>query len=88
MIIIYVGNEGQRQCVTLNQRVVTVEGALEIEKTVEESITACYSMVGNDPEHGDPDYNVAMALIQQFGGRILTYEPEILSGNRRQNPCI
>lgn len=33
-------------------------------------------MVGNDPEHGDPDYNVAMALIQQFGGRVLKYEPD------------
>lgn len=87
MIIISVGNDGPKQCVTLNQGVITVEGVLEIDQTVDDSIRACYSMVGNDPEHGDPDYNVAMALIEQFGGRILTYEPEILSGNGRSRPC-
>lgn len=87
MIMIIVGNDRLRQCVTLNQGVITVDGVLEIEKTVEESIRDCYSMVGNDPEHGDPDYNVAMALIQQFGGKILKYEPEILSGNDRSRPC-
>lgn len=87
MITIYVGNDGSRQCVTLDQGVITVDGALEIDNTVEESIRACYSMVGCDPEHGDPDYNVAMALIEQFGGKVLKYEPEILLGNGRPRPC-
>jgi hypothetical protein len=83
MIMICVGNDGPKQRVTLDQGVIMVDGVLEIEKTVEESIRACYSMVGNDTEHGDPDYNVAMALIEQFGGKVLKYEPEILSGNGR-----
>jgi hypothetical protein len=87
MIMISIGNDGPKQCVTLNQGVIAVDGNFEIERTVEDSIRACYSMVGNDPEHGDPDYNVAMALIQQFGGKILKYEPEILSGNGRSKPC-
>jgi len=78
MIMIYVGNDGPKQCVTLNQGVITINSVLEIDKTAEDSIRACYSMVGNDPEHGDPDYNVAMALIQQFGGKVLKYEPEIM----------
>jgi hypothetical protein len=77
MIMISVGNDNPKQCVTLNQGVITIDGILEIEKTVEDSIRACYCMVGNDPEHGDPDYNVAMALIQQFGGRVLQYDPDI-----------
>jgi len=55
MIMIFVGNDGPKQCVTINQGVITVEGILEIEKTVEDSIRACYSMIGNDPEHGDLD---------------------------------
>ncbi len=76
MIMIYVGNDGLKKRVTLNQGIVTIDGVLEIEKNVEASIRACYSMVGNDPEHGDPDYNVAMALIGQFGGKVLTYEPD------------
>ena len=87
MITISVGNDGPKQRVTLNQGVITIDGILEIDKTVEDSIRDCYSMVGNDPEHGDPDYNVAIALIEQFGGRVLAYEPEILSGNGRSNPC-
>ena len=87
MIMIYVGNDGSKQRVTLDQGVITVDGVLEIEKSVEESIRSCYSMVGNDPEHGDPDYNVAMVLIEQFGGKVLTYEPEILSGDGRSRFC-
>jgi hypothetical protein len=75
MIMISVGNDSLKQCVTLDQGVIT-DDTLEIDKTVEESIRTCYSMVGNDPEHGDPDYNVAMALIQQFGGKVLKYEPD------------
>ncbi len=76
MIMISVGHNGPKQCVTLNQGVITIDGILEIEKTAADTIRACYNMVGNDPEHGDPDYNVAMALIQQFGGKVLKYEPE------------
>jgi len=76
MIMIYVGNDSLKQHVTLNQGTVTIDGILEIEKTVEKSIRACYSMVGCAPENGDPDYNVAMALIEQFGGKVLKYEPE------------
>ena len=82
MIMISVGTDGPKQCVTLNQGVITIDGVLEIDKTVEDSIRACYSMVGNAPEHGDPDYNVAMALIQQFGGRILNYEPDVQNSSR------
>lgn len=84
MIMIYVGNDGPRQCVKLDQGGGIT---LEIDKTVEESIRACYSMVGCAPEHGDPDYNVAMALMQQFGGKVLKYEPEILPGNGQPRPC-